>query len=146
MTNFVLIVFRSQSPSTTTPGTPAPKPTSSQWCLPKAGVPDSELQSNLDYACSQSIDCSPINPGGACFEPNTLASHAAYAMNLYYQTFGKNPWNCDFAQTATLTSSNPSKLSIFGTTKASQFLWLKNSCCGVFALVNFELKNRFMTI
>ncbi len=75
---------------------------------PKAGVSDAELQTNLDYACGQGIDCSPIQPGGACFEPNTVASHAAYAMNLLYQSAGKNPWNCDFTQTAMLTSSNPS--------------------------------------
>ncbi|XP_004500813.1 glucan endo-1,3-beta-D-glucosidase [Cicer arietinum] len=78
------------------------------WCIPKAGVSDTQLQSNIDYACGQGIDCGPIKPGGACFEPNTVASHAAFVMNLYYQTFGRNQWNCDFSQTATLTSQNPS--------------------------------------
>ncbi|EEF50866.1 glucan endo-1,3-beta-glucosidase 7 [Ricinus communis] len=91
-----------------TPATPSTKPTGAGWCMPKSGVPDAQLQASLDYACGQGIDCSPIQPGGACFEPNTLASHAAYAMNLYYQTSSKNPWNCDFSQTATLTSKNPS--------------------------------------
>lgn len=99
----------SQTPSTPkTPVTPTPKPTATGWCVPKAGVSDAQLQASLDYACSQGIDCSPIQPGGACFEPNTVASHAAFAMNLYYQTSAKNPWNCDFSQTATLTSQNPS--------------------------------------
>ncbi|GLU02911.1 hypothetical protein SLE2022_201430 [Rubroshorea leprosula] len=92
-----------QAPS---PASPQPKQTG--WCVPKAGIPDAQLQSSLDYACSQNIDCGPVQPGGVCFEPNTVASHAAYAMNLYYQTAGKNPWNCDFSQTATLTSQNPS--------------------------------------
>ncbi|KAF3679044.1 glucan endo-1,3-beta-D-glucosidase [Capsicum chacoense] len=92
-----------------TPVTPAPKPTAAAWCMPKPGTPDSELQANLDYACSMTgIDCSPIQAGGPCFEPNTVASHAAYAMNILYQTAGRNPWNCDFSQTATLTSTNPS--------------------------------------
>lgn len=78
--------------------------------MPKPGIPESELQSNLDYACGMAgIDCSPIQPGGPCFEPNTVASHAAYAMNILYQTAGRNPWNCDFSQTASLTSTNPSK-------------------------------------
>lgn len=78
--------------------------------MPKPGIPESELQSNLDYACGMTgIDCSPIQPGGPCFEPNTVASHAAYAMNILYQTAGRNPWNCDFSQTASLTSTNPSK-------------------------------------
>ncbi|TKY75389.1 Glucan endo-1,3-beta-glucosidase 7 [Spatholobus suberectus] len=97
-----------QIPSTspTTPVTPAPN--TAGWCVPKAGVSDAQLQANIDYACSQGIDCGPIQPGGACFEPNTIASHAAFAMNLYYQTSGRNQWNCDFSQTATLTSQNPS--------------------------------------
>lgn len=78
--------------------------------MPKAGVSDAELQANLDYACGMGVDCTPIQPGGACFLPNTVASHASYAMNLLYQTAGGNPWNCDFSQTATLTSSNPSNI------------------------------------
>lgn len=89
---------------------PAPS-TSAGWCVPKGGISDAQLQANVDYACSQDIDCSPIQPGGACFEPNTIASHAAFAMNLYYQTFGRNQWNCDFSHTATLTSQNPSNFS-----------------------------------
>lgn len=97
-----------QNPPSTSPVTPAPI-TSAGWCVPKAGVSDAQLQNNIDYACSQGIDCGPIQPGGACFEPNTVASHAAFVMNLYYQTFGRNQWNCDFSQTATLTSQNPSK-------------------------------------
>ncbi|KAL8141197.1 hypothetical protein V2J09_007218 [Rumex salicifolius] len=89
------------------PSSSKPKP-SSGWCVPKDGVSDAQLQANLDYACGQGIDCGPIQPGGACFEPNTLLSHAAYAMNLLYQNSEKNPWNCDFAQTALLSSKNPS--------------------------------------
>ncbi|KAJ9136423.1 hypothetical protein P3X46_033503 [Hevea brasiliensis] len=99
----------SLTPSTPqTPASPSVKPTGAGWCMPKAGVSDAQLQGSLDYACGQGIDCSPIQPGGACFEPNTLVSHAAFAMNLYYQTSGKNQWDCDFSQTATLTSNNPS--------------------------------------
>ncbi|XP_061372705.1 glucan endo-1,3-beta-D-glucosidase isoform X2 [Gastrolobium bilobum] len=82
--------------------------TATGWCIPKAGVSDAQLLNNLNYACSQGIDCRPIQPGGACFEPNTVASHAAFAMNLYYQSFGRNIWNCDFSQSAMLTSQNPS--------------------------------------
>ncbi|XP_058785618.1 glucan endo-1,3-beta-D-glucosidase-like [Vicia villosa] len=94
-----------QKPPPTSPVTPTPSTT---WCIPKAGVSDAQLQANIDYACSQGLDCRPIQPGGVCFDPNTLQSHAAYVMNLYYQTFGRNQWNCDFSQTATLTSQNPS--------------------------------------
>ncbi|BFG17816.1 hypothetical protein CerSpe_040900 [Prunus speciosa] len=104
----------STSPSTPSavPKTPvnpsAPKPKKAAWCLPKAGVSDPQLQANIDYVCGHGFDCSPIQQGGACFEPNTVQSHAAYAMNLLYQTAGGDPWNCDFSQTATLSSNNPS--------------------------------------
>ncbi|CAK7349288.1 unnamed protein product [Dovyalis caffra] len=91
-----------------TPATPSPKPVKATWCVPKSGISDAQLQANLDYACGRGIDCGPIQPGGACFEPNTLASHAAYAMNLFYQTSDRNPLNCDFSQSATLSSKNPS--------------------------------------
>lgn len=103
----------SKSPVTPKPTTTVPSPTkpnsSATWCVPKAGVSDAQLQANLDYACGQGIDCVAIQQGGACFEPNTLLNHAAYAMNLLYQTAGRNPLTCDFSQTAMLTSNNPSK-------------------------------------
>ncbi|WOG82400.1 hypothetical protein DCAR_0101564 [Daucus carota subsp. sativus] len=106
----------SQTPATPTtpktpktPSTPAtPSPKAAAWCVPKPGVSDAQLQSNLDYVCGHGLDCSPIQPGGACYEPATLQAHAAYAMNLYYQNSGKNSWDCDFVQTATLSSTNPS--------------------------------------
>lgn len=93
---------------------PSPKSKKTVWCVPKAGVSDAQLQVNIDYACGHGVDCSAIQPGGACFEPNTVASHAAYAMNLLYQTAGRNPWNCDFSQTATLSTNNPSAYLYFG--------------------------------
>ncbi|XP_061959159.1 glucan endo-1,3-beta-glucosidase 7-like [Populus nigra] len=102
------------SKSSLTPSTPvtpvnsSPKPATVGWCVPKTGASEAQLQASLDYACGQGIDCGPIQPGGACFIPDTLASHAAYAINLYYQASAKNPWNCDFSETATLTSKNPS--------------------------------------
>ncbi|KAJ6936903.1 glucan endo-1,3-beta-glucosidase 7-like [Populus alba x Populus x berolinensis] len=115
----------SLTPSTpTTPVTPSPKPTTAGWCVPKAGVSDAQLQASLDYACGQGIDCGPIQPGGACFEPNTVASHASYAMNLYYQKSAKNPWNCDFSETATLTLKNPSK-SHFNSNAISLHIYLQ---------------------
>lgn len=80
------------------------------WCVPRLGIPDTQLQAALDYACGQGINCSPIQQGGPCFEPNTVASHAAYAMNLYYQQSAKNPGDCDFSQSAMLNSKNPSNL------------------------------------
>lgn len=108
MTYDVSLSKGSQTPNPNPGANPSPKPTTAHWCMPKNGVSDAQLQVNLDYACGQGIDCTPIQPSGACFEPNTVACHAAFAMNLLYQTAGRNSWNCDFVQTATLTSQNPS--------------------------------------
>ncbi|KAL6893627.1 hypothetical protein ACP4OV_007725 [Aristida adscensionis] len=79
------------------------------WCVAREGATEAELQEDLDYACAQvGVDCGAIQPGGACFEPNTVRAHAAYAMNQLFQAAGRHPWNCDFRQSATLTSTNPS--------------------------------------
>ncbi|XP_008783477.2 LOW QUALITY PROTEIN: glucan endo-1,3-beta-glucosidase 7 [Phoenix dactylifera] len=97
------------SSSAAAPAKRSPAAAATGWCVPKEGATDEELQANLDYACGQAgVDCGPIQPGGACYEPNTLRSHAAYAMNQLYQVAGRNPWNCDFSQSAALTSANPS--------------------------------------
>ncbi|XP_050365771.1 glucan endo-1,3-beta-D-glucosidase [Argentina anserina] len=102
-----------KAPTAVVPKTPAnpstaPKPNKGVWCLPKKGVSETQLQANIDYVCGHGFDCSPIQPGGACFEPNNVASHAAYAMNILYQTAGHDAQNCDFSQSATLSSNNPS--------------------------------------
>ncbi|CAN0909886.1 Glucan endo-1,3-beta-glucosidase 7, partial [Linum grandiflorum] len=96
------------SSSSKTPSSGSTTPPATQWCVSKPGVSAAQLQASLDYACGQGVDCTPLQPGGACFEPNTVEAHAAYAMNLYFQRSEKRPWNCDFSQTAALTSKNPS--------------------------------------
>ncbi|XP_015886608.3 glucan endo-1,3-beta-glucosidase isoform X2 [Ziziphus jujuba] len=93
------------------PSPPSPSPRDGkqkQWCVPKAGVDSEALQRNIDYVCGLGLDCGPIQEGGPCFAPNTIRAHAAYAMNVYYQTMGRNDYDCDFAQTGTITYANPS--------------------------------------
>ncbi|KAL2898981.1 Glucan endo-1 3-beta-glucosidase [Bienertia sinuspersici] len=79
-----------------------------KWCVPKADATDEKLQGNIDYVCSKGIDCKPIQDGGPCFDPNTVRSHAAYAMNAYYHINGQHDSDCDFAGTGVVTSTNPS--------------------------------------
>lgn len=91
--------------------TPQPAPAGGKrWCVPKPSASDTALQNNLNYVCSQGVDCSPIQPGGSCFNPTTVRAHAAYAMNAFYQTKGRNDYNCDFAGTGVLVATDPSKL------------------------------------
>ncbi|CAI9105694.1 OLC1v1004677C1 [Oldenlandia corymbosa var. corymbosa] len=93
--------------------TAAPSPTAADkgqktWCVPKDDATDAALQSNIDYVCGSGVDCKPIQDGGPCFLPNTVRSHASYAMNAYYQAYGRNDYNCDFTSTGVITTADPS--------------------------------------
>ncbi|XP_065872125.1 glucan endo-1,3-beta-glucosidase [Euphorbia lathyris] len=79
-----------------------------KWCVAKADATNAQLQGNIEYVCSQGVDCRPIQGGGACFDPNNLRSHASFLMNSYYQTHGAHDFNCDFSHTGLLTSFDPS--------------------------------------
>ncbi|CDP05033.1 unnamed protein product [Coffea canephora] len=92
------------------PVNPSPIPASGakRWCLPKTGAKEDTLQKNLDYVCGLGMDCKPIQEGGACYLPNTVRGHAAYAMNAYYQATGRNDYACDFGGTGAITKLDPS--------------------------------------
>ena len=80
-----------------------------KYCVPKSDASDAALESNINYVCSQGIDCAPIKPGGACFKPDTLKAHASYVMNAYYHAKGLDDFNCDFSGSAVIISTDPSK-------------------------------------
>ncbi|KAF7849792.1 hypothetical protein BT93_L0278 [Corymbia citriodora subsp. variegata] len=106
---------------------PRPGP-GKQWCVPKQGASDQAMQANIDYVCSNGVDCRPIQAGGPCFEPNNVGTHASYIMNSYYQTKGRQPDSCDFSGTGVLTSVDPSECPIIGlfSFSPSNGMWLKN--------------------
>jgi len=61
--------------------------TQKDWvCHAMRNASSSSLQQALDWVCSR-MDCSPINPGGAHYYPNTLIDHCDWAFNSYYQYF-----------------------------------------------------------
>ncbi|KMT03931.1 hypothetical protein BVRB_8g187410 [Beta vulgaris subsp. vulgaris] len=79
------------------------------WCVALPVVTQNDLQTALDWACGDGkADCSPIEAGGPCYDPNTVVSHASYAFNIYYQQNGNNDIACNFGGTATLTKKDPS--------------------------------------
>ncbi|CAL9087487.1 unnamed protein product, partial [Musa textilis] len=77
------------------------------WCVCRSDVSTSALQKSLDYACGAGADCTPVLQNGACYNPNTVLAHCSYAVNSYYQRKGQPQGSCDFAATATLTSTDP---------------------------------------
>ncbi|KAM7260577.1 hypothetical protein ACFE04_011250 [Oxalis oulophora] len=78
------------------------------WCVAKPSSDQATLLANINYACSQ-VDCSSINQKGCpCFSPENLINRASIAMNLYYQSKGRNHWNCDFKCSGLVTITDPS--------------------------------------
>ncbi|KAF5182601.1 Glucan endo-1,3-beta-D-glucosidase [Thalictrum thalictroides] len=79
------------------------------WCVAKPSSEDWALRNNIDYVRNQGIDTGIIeNEGCPCYKPNTLINHASVAMNLYYQKYGRNIWNCDFTSSGLITTTDPS--------------------------------------
>ncbi|KAM7259476.1 hypothetical protein ACFE04_015217 [Oxalis oulophora] len=81
--------------------------TQNSWCIANPMVENSALTANLDYACGH-VDCRMIKQGGSCFYPNTPLHHASFAINLYYQTMGRDMSNCDFGGSGLISLTDPS--------------------------------------
>jgi len=63
---------------------------------------DTDLQNALTYVCAN-FNCTPIQPGGSNYLPNTLAAHTAWAVNAWYQAFNWTFEACQFNGIAYLT-------------------------------------------
>uniref|UniRef100_A0A7N0UNC9 X8 domain-containing protein n=1 Tax=Kalanchoe fedtschenkoi TaxID=63787 RepID=A0A7N0UNC9_KALFE len=78
------------------------------WCVTRGEASNQALQRAIDYACAAGADCTPLLPNGLCYLPNTLAAHASYAFNSFYQRRARAPGSCDFGGTATVARTDPS--------------------------------------
>lgn len=79
------------------------------WCVASPAANQLDMQQALDWACGPGLaDCSGIQPGQPCYQPNNLLAVASYAFNMYYQTNGNSPIACNFGGTGMITSSDPS--------------------------------------
>ncbi|KAK7245870.1 hypothetical protein RIF29_40724 [Crotalaria pallida] len=79
------------------------------YCVAADGADSKTLQAALDWACGPGrANCSEIQPGESCYQPNNVKNHASYAFDSYYQAAGKGPGACDFKGVAMITTSDPS--------------------------------------
>lgn len=79
------------------------------FCVATQGANATALQNGLNYACWEGgANCSAIQPGQLCYNPDTLQNHASFAYNDYYQKMQSLGGTCDFDGTATTTSVDPS--------------------------------------
>ncbi|CAM0880669.1 unnamed protein product [Alopecurus aequalis] len=81
--------------------------TQKTWCVAKPSADEKALQVNINYVCAN-LSCSMIQPGGPCYKPDTMVSHASVAMNLYYAYNGRHSWNCFFGNSGVIVQSDPS--------------------------------------
>ncbi|KAA8547705.1 hypothetical protein F0562_004134 [Nyssa sinensis] len=83
--------------------------TNQTYCTAKEGADAKMLQAALDWACGPGkVDCSPLLQGKPCYDPDTVAAHATYAFDTYYQQMGKASGTCDFNGVAAITTTDPS--------------------------------------
>ncbi|XP_027329274.1 glucan endo-1,3-beta-glucosidase 1-like [Abrus precatorius] len=79
------------------------------YCIAMDSVDSKTLQAALDWACGPGrANCSEIQPGETCYQPNNVKNHASYAFDSYYQNQAKSTGSCDFKGVATITTTDPS--------------------------------------
>ncbi|KAF5186840.1 Glucan endo-1,3-beta-glucosidase [Thalictrum thalictroides] len=79
------------------------------FCVAKPDADPTALKAGLDWACGQGqANCSAIQDGQPCFEPNDIHNHSSYAYNDYFQRKQSSGGTCNFDGTATTTTINPS--------------------------------------
>ncbi|CAN1809345.1 Glucan endo-1,3-beta-glucosidase 1, partial [Linum perenne] len=84
--------------------------TNQTYCIAMDDVDGKTLQAALDWVCGPGkANCSEVQPGEACYQPNNVKNHASYAFDSYYQKEGKSPGSCDFKGVGMITTTDPSK-------------------------------------
>ncbi|CAL0325855.1 unnamed protein product [Lupinus luteus] len=83
--------------------------TNQTYCIAMDGFDSKMLQAALDWACGPGqANCSEIQPGQSCYQPNNVKNHASYAFDSYFQIQAKTPGSCDFKGAAMITTTDPS--------------------------------------
>ncbi|PKA57416.1 Glucan endo-1,3-beta-glucosidase 4 [Apostasia shenzhenica] len=79
------------------------------FCIANSSADSRDLKKGLDWACGPGgANCSAIQSGQSCYEPNNIAAVASYAFNDYYHKTQASGGTCNFDNTAVTTSNDPS--------------------------------------
>ncbi|KAA8515518.1 hypothetical protein F0562_018871 [Nyssa sinensis] len=83
--------------------------TNQTYCIAMDGVDARTLQAALDWACGPGrANCTEVQPGEDCYQPNNVKNHASFAFDSYYQKEGRAAGSCDFKGVAMITTTDPS--------------------------------------
>ncbi|XP_023554741.1 PLASMODESMATA CALLOSE-BINDING PROTEIN 5-like isoform X1 [Cucurbita pepo subsp. pepo] len=105
----ILLILGSSAAESRQPSTRDQSGATELWCVAKNNADDASLQSALDWACGAGgADCSPIQPGGACYDASNVQNMASFAFNDYFRKHGMTDDSCFFQNAAAITSLNPS--------------------------------------
>ncbi|RZR80962.1 hypothetical protein BHM03_00007090 [Ensete ventricosum] len=95
--------------------------TNRTYCVAAEEADRRSLQAALDWACGPGrANCSEIQPGESCYQPNDVRRHASYAFDSYYQMQGKAAGSCFFQGVAMITTTNPMGRPWDGEVRAEQ--------------------------
>ncbi|XP_073039288.1 probable glucan endo-1,3-beta-glucosidase A6 [Primulina eburnea] len=99
-----------KTPLSDYPVLPKPESNGRLWCVvANVTANKTELADAVAFACSQGNGtCDPIQPGGKCYNPNSLVNHANYAFTSYWTQLRSAGATCSFNGLAALTSKDPS--------------------------------------
>ncbi|KZV25720.1 hypothetical protein F511_04781 [Dorcoceras hygrometricum] len=101
-----------KTPVSDYPVLPKPESNGRLWCVAAKAANKTALADAVAYACSQGNGtCDPIQPGGKCYNPNTLINHASYAFTSYWTQLRTTGATCSFNGLAVLSSKDPSMFS-----------------------------------
>ncbi|GJZ30136.1 glucan endo-1,3-beta-glucosidase 1 [Tanacetum coccineum] len=86
--------------------------TNQTYCVATDGIDGKTLQTTLDWAWGPGrANCSEIQPGENCYQPNNVKNHVSYAFDSYYEKQGRSAGSCDFKGVAMITTTDPKGLN-----------------------------------
>jgi len=114
-------------------GVPKIMCTEENWvCNAKPTASDAALAAAIGWVCDPThLDCTPINPGGQFFYPNTLLDHCNWAFNAYYRRYrvSQGTAACDFGGNGQVVPPPPSTTTVVPKVMIPNAFYSNNIVC-----------------